>query len=272
MGTWESASRDCSGEGYSQSCGDIALKPSGKALIRGMMKRGMLIDVDHMDRLTFRETMTMTEQQGYPVISGHVGLVDASTTGGERRHEGNLKDDEVKRILAGGGMVSLITAQGHRDATPTAHRAGLPVVAHDCGGTSQTFAQTYLHLLSLAGPNGRIGFSTDFNGFAGEPAPRFGSEGCFFQKDVGGAQVNPTQYPLSIAVKGSPSVMGRSKIGERTLDINGDGLAHIGMLPDFLADLRTQGLRQPDLAPLMNSAESYIRMWEQAVAKSTSVP
>ncbi|MDM5177652.1 membrane dipeptidase [Massilia sp. DJPM01] len=138
----------------------MALKPSGKALIRGMMKRGMLIDVDHMDRLTFRDTMTMTEQQGYPVISGHVGLVDASTAGGARRHEGNLKDDEVKRILAGGGMASLIT-----------------------------------------------------------------------------------------------------------LDINGDGLAHIGMLPDFIADLR-----QPDLAPLMNSAESYIRMWEQAVAKSTSVP
>ncbi|MDQ1920724.1 membrane dipeptidase [Massilia pseudoviolaceinigra] len=271
-GTWDSQSHDCSADGYSKICGSIGLKPSGKALVRGMMKRGMLIDVDHMDRITFRDTMTMTEQHGYPVISGHVGLVDASAPGGDRRHEGNLKDEEVKRILAGGGMVSLITAQGHRDETPTARRAGLPVVPHDCGATSQTFAQTYLHLLSLAGPNGRIGFSTDFNGFAGEPAPRFGVDGCFFQKEIGAAQVNPTQYPLSIAVKGSPSVLGRSKIGERTFDINGDGLAHIGMLPDFIADLRTQGLRQPDLAPLMNSAESYIRMWEQAVAKSTSVP
>ncbi|MDQ1812322.1 hypothetical protein RBA41_03305 [Massilia sp. CCM 9210] len=93
---------------------------------------------------------------------------------------------------------------------------------------------------------------------------------------------NLTTLPwLSVLLLGSASALAaptwdsyvkESCQGNGTRQWSANGLAHIGMLPDFIADLRTQGLRQPDLAPLMNSAESDIRMWEQAVAKSTSVP
>ena len=48
--------------------------------------------------------------------------------------------------------------------------------------------------------------------------------------------------------------MDRSVIGEKTFDIDTDGLAHVGMLPDFIADLEAQGVTGELLDPLLNSA------------------
>ena len=53
--------------------------------------------------------------------------------------------------------------------------------------------------------------------------------------------------------------------GQRDWDINLDGLAHYGMLPDFLQDLRNQ---QVDVSPLMQSAEAFAQAWEKAVRVS----
>ncbi len=55
----------------------------------------------------------------------------------------------------------------------------------------------------------------------------------------------------------------RSTAGERRdFDINIDGLAHYGMLPDFLQDIRNCGLTAEDLAPLFRSAYDYVQVWE----------
>ena len=53
----------------------------------------------------------------------------------------------------------------------------------------------------------------------------------------------------------------RSTAGRRDFDINLDGMAHYGMLPDFIQDLRNVGLTERHLAPLFRSAEHYIQMW-----------
>jgi hypothetical protein len=54
----------------------------------------------------------------------------------------------------------------------------------------------------------------------------------------------------------------RSKAGERRdFDINLDGMAHYGMLPDLLQDIRNSGLSPADFAPLFRSAYDYITMW-----------
>ena len=47
----------------------------------------------------------------------------------------------------------------------------------------------------------------------------------------------------------------------RDFDINLDGLAHYGLLPDFLQDLRNQGLSIQDLATLFRSANDYVEVW-----------
>ena len=53
-------------------------------------------------------------------------------------------------------------------------------------------------------------------------------------------------------------VMGDLNVGHREFDINVDGFAHMGMFPDFVAELRAVGLTDEDLDPLFNSAEAYI--------------
>ena len=54
----------------------------------------------------------------------------------------------------------------------------------------------------------------------------------------------------------------RAKAGpRRDYDINLDGMAHYGLLPDFLQDLRNDGLTAEDLAPLFRSAYDYVQMW-----------
>lgn len=56
----------------------------------------------------------------------------------------------------------------------------------------------------------------------------------------------------------------RYRTGNRDWDFNTDGMAHYGMVPDFLQDLRNIGLPPATLTPLFRSAEDYIRMWEKA--------
>ena len=65
------------------------------------------------------------------------------------------------------------------------------------------------------------------------------------------------------AMQGANIPLQRSYAGHRDFDINIDGVAHYGMLPDFIQDLKNVGLTNDDLLPLFRSAEEYIRVWEK---------
>jgi hypothetical protein len=56
----------------------------------------------------------------------------------------------------------------------------------------------------------------------------------------------------------------------RDFDINIDGFAHIGLLPDFLQDMRNVGLTPDDFAPLFRSAYDYVQMWQTCVQKANA--
>jgi len=47
-------------------------------------------------------------------------------------------------------------------------------------------------------------------------------------------------------------------------DISLDGVIHIGMIPDFVEEMRVLGLSDAEMQPLWNAAEAYIRTWEVA--------
>lgn len=55
----------------------------------------------------------------------------------------------------------------------------------------------------------------------------------------------------------------RSTLGGRQFDFNYDGLAHYGMLPDLLQDMKNNGVTARELAPLFRSAEDYVVLWER---------
>jgi hypothetical protein len=58
----------------------------------------------------------------------------------------------------------------------------------------------------------------------------------------------------------------RERSGSRTFDLNADGVAHYGLIPDLLADMQQHG-GTGQLRSLFRSAEAYLRMWQLAYAR-----
>src|SRR5207244_2522250 len=125
-------------------------------------------------------------------------------------------------------------------------------IPHHCGYTSNTLIQAYLYAVDKMG-GGPVGLGSDLNGFAGLPGPRFGPDECPGGFVPFSAGWPPVLYPFVAAATGIH--MGQSLIGMRVFDFNMDGLAHVGMLPDLIADFAAQGATPEDLAPLLESAE-----------------
>jgi microsomal dipeptidase-like Zn-dependent dipeptidase len=233
----------------------------GKVLIREMIARHMIIDVDHMSAFSRSDTLEICEELHYPVVSGHAGFIDINN--GAKRHEGQLTADEVRRIVDLGGMVSVILCQGQLDEVNTWRGPGQTVVEHVSGNTSNTTVQAYLYAAAKSN-GGPVAFGTDFNGFAGLPGPRFGDEAA-----PGGTTnaANQKELGYDFTAVATGQQMPKSVVGAKTFDINVDGLAHVGMLPDFIADWQAQGLTEQDLGPLLRSASGYVDLWVSAYAR-----
>lgn len=263
IGAYTIRTQDAQALGYRYRTGQRnvrGLSGLGKSLIRGLIARGMVIDVDHMSAFAKADTFDICEELDCPVVAGHTGFIGVSL--GEKRHEGQLTDAEVERIRNLGGMVAPIVRQGRIDEIGAAD-AGI-ALPHTCGATSNSFAQAYLHAVNrMAGAP--VGLGTDFNGFAGLPGPRFGPEACPGGRAAGGNQSMVT-YPFTVASTGK--LMDRSVIGQKTFDVNTEGLAHIGMLPDFIADLQAQGITGGLVDPLLNSASGFVALWRKAWRRS----
>ena len=121
-----------------------------------------------------------------------------------------------------------------------------------------------------------VAMGSDWNGAAGHLGPRFGSDACGGWGAPNGlerpAQIienSRLQYPFTLDGFGSfePQVT-----GFKTFDYNVDGLAHIGLVPDMVADLQAIGLDAYYVDKLMCSGEAYIRVWERADALGARRP
>jgi microsomal dipeptidase-like Zn-dependent dipeptidase len=88
-----------------------------------------------------------------------------------------------------------------------------------------------------------FGFGMDANGMHVLPAKRPGSA---------------VTYPF-VALDGSP--MERLKTGQRTWDVNAEGVANYGLAPDWIEDMRLQA-GQEIIDDMARGAEGYLRMWE----------
>ncbi|HEX3317927.1 MAG TPA: hypothetical protein VHR88_07915, partial [Solirubrobacteraceae bacterium] len=58
----------------------------------------------------------------------------------------------------------------------------------------------------------------------------------------------------------------RQRTGERTFDLNTDGVAHYGLFADLLADLQRTGRGRAALRVLFRSAQAYLATWQRAVS------
>ncbi len=167
------------------------LNQYGKILLEEMMKRGIIIDVDHMSEKSTEAALTMAEQNSYPVICSHTWFRDLLFSGQTEfdpkkrehygtsdvhkvAHEAGKRGDQIERISRLGGVVAPILNQGDIAGL----RLGMPdlagKIAEPCAGTSTSFAQAYLYAVAKTGGRG-VALGSDINGAAGLPGPRFGT-------------------------------------------------------------------------------------------------
>ena len=94
-----------------------------------------------------------------------------------------------------------------------------------------------------------FGYGSDVNGFGSQGGPR------------GPDLENPVTYPFEAF--GGVTV-GRQQSGTRTYDINDDGVAHYGLYPDWIEDLRRQA-GDAIVDDMARGPEAYLQTWERAI-------
>jgi microsomal dipeptidase-like Zn-dependent dipeptidase len=212
-------------------CQNAGLTPLGETLLLEMMKRGMLIEVDHLPRRSYVRAYELLVENEYPAVGTH----------------GNTNRGVIYQI---GGMSKL--------------DLGRCAAADRPGAMGDSLRARVAEIEANKGYPGE-GFGFDLNGFAGGPRPRFGPDSeC---GDV--PQENPITYPFT-SVAGDVTFQ-EPHLGNRTVDFNTEGMVHLGLLPELIEDVRRDGTTEAELEPLFRSAEAYIRMWERAEARAAAI-
>jgi len=194
------------GYGHRNSLG---ITYQGRFAIGYMMKKGYLIDIDHMSEKMANDVLSMAVESDYPVNSGHNFLR------GDEGNENGRTLAQYLKIKQLGGMIGL----GH-------------------GGYAGGFVRAYRETLKLLGYT-HVAIGTDVGGF----------------------------YPLphrdTSAVVSYDNTFQRCTTGNRTWDINIDGVAHYGLMPDYIRSWTQAGMTAQEKQTFMSSAEYFTQMWEK---------
>jgi microsomal dipeptidase-like Zn-dependent dipeptidase len=269
------------------------LTPLGYSLIGSAMNMGMIIDVDHMSINAFNDTIGLakTVSPWYPgITASHVQFFDLysqSFKGSAGRHERMRTKDQLNAISATGGMIAVMLKDDVQDTQngycPAYGKCALPPLGpgpkggkytveyngpqgnygltNNCRYSTTEWAQAYLYGADTMGAP--VAMGSDFNGVAGHVGPRFGSGACGGEPTERAKQEianNRLVYPFYLPGFGS---FDKQVSGQRSFDFNTDGLAHIGLLPDMVADMKNIGVSNQQLQPLFGSAQAYIDMWSK---------
>ena len=110
-----------------------------------------------------------------------------------------------------------------------------------------------LRKVQTATGGAKVAIGTDLNGFAPQVP----------------LTTTRVTYPMTLPASFGRSVtLQQSVTGTRRFGVSEDGIAHIGMIPDFLVAAAARGV---NVAPMYRSAEDTIVMWEKAEAAARSV-
>lgn len=141
-----------------QYCQSHGLTPLGEALIREVMLRGMILEVDHLPQRSYLRAFEILEAADYPAAATHGSDFDG-------------------RLYAIGG-VSKTNFQ--RCADPMRP------------GSMADSIRARVAAITAIGGYPAVGLGFDLNGFAGAPGPRFGDRaGC------SAPQSDPVTYPFA---------------------------------------------------------------------------
>ena len=218
--------------------------------LRKLMAEGLLIDVAHMSEICMGEAIGLAEQYEYPLFNSHTGIRPVSDEekerGGPATSERVLRRDHAVRLTRLGGMIGLGTAyNGQRD----------PI---------ERWFNEYKDLLSLTG-GWPVALGSDANGLSMQLANSEVDYGYPFSipnENLGFDQC-PESFEALVLGLGTDS------------DFQAEGLAHYGMLPEFLHALATLDRNGPSVQKIFSSAQATVSTWgrvEQAHSRMQHMP
>ncbi len=225
-----------------RQCNQRDVTDLGIYAIDKMMKKGFVIDIDHAE-LRSKQIMldyTATTEPSYPLVSGHGA-------------QGGLTNAQAQQLIAQGGIIypGNFNGKGHVDFLARLSEQW------DLSGTDRPLSAGYgadaNGLRTLPGPRGMARIME--TGPVSYPFQMFQGEGWGPQFDG--------VAPITVELLAIPGPDGR------IWDVNESGMFHYGMIPDIVEEIRLEG-GQAALDTLYNSAETYLRMWEQTLAASAN--
>lgn len=138
-------------------CQNATLTPLGETLLREMMARGLIIEIDHLPQWSKERAFELLEESDYPAVGTHGGNFDG-------------------RLYQLGGVSKTGLGRCRDAAAP---------------GQMLTSLQQRVALIEENGGYPAEGFGFDLNGFAGAPGPRFGEGACPTEQE------DPVTYPFT---------------------------------------------------------------------------
>lgn len=219
-------------------CQRDGISEFGITFMKMLMQKGMIIDASHFATQGLADAYQLFEAYDYAPIQSH-----------GNNYQGKLL--ELGGIQRGSfyGNCQRSNTGGHTlfDATD-----------------SESYLNVYQAVSQQPSAYQAIALGFDFNGLAPYARPRFGD-----WSQCQESQTTPVIYPFN-SYTGDVS-FDKLTTGNRTFDINTDGLLHIGLLPDVIQDLRNNNVSKQQLDPLFRGAEGYVRMWEQNMNRSIDI-
>lgn len=208
-------------------CNTRGLSDLGEYFVRGMIRRGMVVETDHLSVRARQQVLNIIEAERYSgLVTSHSWSDPASQP----------------RILRLGGIASPMAGPATTPDTELVQPAGTCCYLDVWRRLRRELGIADDQVLP-------IGASDDMSGPSPQPTPRQ-------------AGIPAVGYPFRTFDGGT--VVDRQRTGNKTFDINTTGVAHIGLLPDWWERMRLTGGQQlmDDLAA---GAEGYLQMWERAV-------
>ncbi len=236
--------------GYSH-CNAGGLTTKGRFLQVELMKRGMILEADHLSPNTYEDFLKIVREHQYPFIFSHA-LTYQQARGFET----------FKEPLALGGAAYPMMAE-------------FSFAGVCSGNTSQDFAAAltrHVQQRNEAHAFVSVGLGSDNGGFV----PMWSSSQQVHDLPGASAKCHPTavQYPFK-SFDGSITFEKMAMGSRAAVDFNHEGMTTIGQLPDALEEMRrnatAKNFDQEVLAPLFRSAEGYLRTWETSIERAKTI-
>lgn len=220
----------------------------GQFAIKEMMKLGMIIDIDHMSDHSVEGALELATTFNYPVISGHNGMRDGFfEKAGHEVSENQRTTEQLQKVKKLGGLFGL----GIAEATSAQYLTNFRIAMRKMD-------------------NAAITMGSDINGFVTLTKPRHGGDRAGVRSRYPGAVSNNWNMQVHYAVAPAPGLR-KYTFGNKTWDYNTEGIAHIGLYPDFYQDLKNLGMSQTERQVFFSTADYFVNMWENCVRRKADV-